>query len=69
MLEWLGDIGGLKDALFPLGLILVFPIAEFAKDTIILGSLFRFRPSDRDQSKSVKYLFNDADVNERKTLK
>ena len=61
MLEWLGDIGGLKDALFPLGFLLVYPIAEFAKDSAILGSLFKFRPSQPKLTQSIDYLFAKAD--------
>ena len=50
ILDWLGDIGGLIDALFLLGQMLILPIATFALNTRIMSSLFRYRATDRDSS-------------------
>ena len=41
LLEWLGDIGGLLDALQYIGRFLVGPVAAFSLKTQLLGSVFR----------------------------
>ena len=45
ILEWLGDIGGLADALIIIGGIFVFPVATYALESNILAAIFRFRKS------------------------
>ena len=45
MLEWLGDLGGLYDALKVIGGLLVAPFAAFQLNSEMLHKLFRFTPS------------------------
>ena len=45
LLDLLGDVGGLNDALFLILEILMKSYSEFAKASILLTSLFRFKPS------------------------
>lgn len=47
MLDWLGDIGGLTDALVLILAALVYPISTFALKAKLLASIFRFRESER----------------------
>ena len=47
MLDWLGDLGGLLDALLKIGTILVFPFSTYAADSRLLNSLFRYRKSNK----------------------
>ena len=42
LLEWLGDIGGLFDALKYLGLLLILPFRTFTLKVELLSSIFRF---------------------------
>ena len=46
LLDWLGDMGGLLDALYLIGMIVMSPFAEFALKTELLSSIFRFRGSE-----------------------
>lgn len=46
LLDWLGDLGGLLDALYLFGFVLIHPIARFAIDSRLLYSLFRYRGSE-----------------------
>ena len=41
VLEWLGDIGGLLDALQYIGHFLVGPIATYSLKTLLLSSIFK----------------------------
>ena len=45
-LDWLGDMGGLFDALYLLGMIILAPISNFALNAELLSSMFRYRGSD-----------------------
>ena len=45
-LDWLGDMGGLFDALYLIGMIILAPISNFALKTELLTSMFRFRGSE-----------------------
>jgi len=45
LLEWLGDLGGLYDALKVICGFLVAPFAAFQLNTEMLHRLFRFIPS------------------------
>jgi len=40
MLEWLGDIGGLFDALYIIGSVFVAPLTGFALKTALLANVF-----------------------------
>ena len=51
LLDWLGDIGGLFDALRYLFFSLAYPVSEFALQTSMLASFFRLQQSD-EQGKS-----------------
>ena len=44
-LTYLGDIGGLTDALHLLGKFLISPFSSFSLQSVLLGSLFRLLPS------------------------
>lgn len=45
-LDWLGDMGGLLDALYLIGMIIMAPISSFALKTELLSSMFRYRGSE-----------------------
>ena len=45
MLDWLGDVGGLYDALLLIMQFITLPISTFALRSKLLSSLFRFRES------------------------
>ena len=46
ILDWLGDMGGLLDALYLIGMIIMSPISNFALKTELLSSMFRYRGSE-----------------------
>ena len=46
LLDWLGDMGGLLDALYLIGMMIMSPFAEWALKTELLSSIFRFRGSE-----------------------
>lgn len=46
-LDWLGDIGGLTDALMIIIGALTLPVATFALKAKLLSYLFRFRESEK----------------------
>ena len=45
LLDWLGDLGGLFDALFHIAQVLVSPLSAFALYSTLLTKFFRFRTS------------------------
>jgi len=45
ILEWLGDIGGLTDALILLGQFFLMPFNKFNLSSFLLTNLFRYQPS------------------------
>ena len=49
MLDWLGDLGGLFDALKIICQILVYPVSTFSLQATLMSKLFRQRPSDLSQ--------------------
>ena len=53
ILDWLGDMGGLLDSLYFLGLLFVNPVSTFALRSHLLSKLFRYSGSaDSDESES-----------------
>ena len=48
LLDWLGDLGGLLDALYIIASIFIFPIARFSLHARLLSTLFRYRATDRE---------------------
>ena len=46
MLDWLGDVGGLNDALKLIVGSIIIPISSFAMQTRLLTSFFRLQKSD-----------------------
>ena len=58
-LDWLGDLGGLFDALYYFFYLLLLPFSSFRFDSWFLNSLFRFRPSSKQQLESEDLVFND----------
>ena len=46
MLDWLGDLGGLYDALRLLCRFIVAPISSFSLQATLMAKLFRRRPSN-----------------------
>ncbi len=58
MLDWLGDLGGLFDALFIICGAIVAPVATFTMKATLLAKFFRFKPRDKNdtefQESSVK---------------
>ena len=53
-LEWLGDIGGLYDALRLIGLLTITPFGTFARKAMLLSEIFRFTESKRFADKKAK---------------
>ena len=47
VLEWLGDIGGLYDALRLIGLLIITPFSSFALNAELLSQVYRFTASKR----------------------
>lgn len=45
-LDWLGDIGGLNDALVLIAQTITAPVSLFALQSKLLSTVFRFRESD-----------------------
>lgn len=48
LLDWLGDLGGLLDALYIMAAAFIYPIARFSLNAKLLSSLFRYRATDRE---------------------
>ena len=46
ILDWLGDIGGLLDALYLIGFVFISPLASYAMNSKLLSTLFRYKGSD-----------------------
>ena len=46
MLDWLGDLGGLFDALYYLFAVLAAPFASYSLKATLLTALFRYRKAD-----------------------
>ena len=46
LLDWLGDLGGLVDALYYICYALVAPVAAFSMKATLLSKLFRYKPID-----------------------
>ena len=53
-MEWLGDIGGLYDALVIVGSAIVAPYTSFALKAELLSQVFRFTKSKRFAEKREK---------------
>ena len=53
-MEWLGDIGGLYDALRLIGMVIVAPYSSFALKAELLSQVFRFTESKRLAEKREK---------------
>ena len=49
-LDYLGDLGGLNDALFVIFSTLMVPISRFALNSTLLASLFRWQPRHFEKS-------------------
>ena len=45
LLDWLGDLGGLVDALYIICMAIVSPIVSHKLRADLLSKVFRFRPS------------------------
>lgn len=71
-LDWLGDIGGLNDALVLIAQTLLAPASTFALQAKLLSTIFRFRESENltkkqtiERTKSFnKRMFKSDDVTE-----
>lgn len=48
LLDWLGDIGGLTDALLIIGKLILLPYTKFKYGAFILTRFFRFKPRTVD---------------------
>ena len=48
LFDWLGDVGGLYDALFIILSYAVNPITAFKLKTTLLSSLFRFKEKEKE---------------------
>ena len=49
MLDWLGDMGGLLDALYFICAIILYPIQRFAVKSQLINTMFRYRKSEQDK--------------------
>ena len=58
ILEWLGDVGGLYDALRLIGVLLVAPFAQFWLKSELLSNIFRLIPSHERNSQAKEYTRN-----------
>ena len=47
----MGDMGGLLDAFFILGQLLISPVSGFALRSKLLSSMFRYRDSYRSENR------------------
>ena len=47
MLEWLGDCGGLFDALRIIGVFIMMPLTSFKLKSMLLSNVFRFTKSKK----------------------
>ena len=54
VLDWLGDMGGLIDAIYILGMSLLSPFSYFALKTKLLYTIFRYRLSDTGLRKTMR---------------
>ena len=54
MLDWLGDMGGLLDALYFIGAIVMTPFSRFALKSELINTMFRFRKSEPTDGKSLR---------------
>ena len=52
LLDWLGDLGGLFDALRIICLVLIYPVSTFSLQSTLMSKLFRQRPSDHSLKKN-----------------
>ena len=50
ILDWIGDIGGLNDALVLLIKIILIPYTSFKKESFLLTKIFRFKSSSTPDS-------------------
>ena len=53
LLDWLGDCGGLLDALRFLGSLLACPISAFALQTKLVSMIISYLPSDKSYRKTL----------------
>ena len=49
MLDWLGDMGGLLDALYFICAIVLTPLGRYALKSQLINTMFRYRKSDESQ--------------------
>ena len=54
MLEWLGDVGGLFEALSAIGYFIVAPVSAFAMKTKLLTLVFRLIVRQKASSPEIK---------------
>lgn len=50
LLDWLGDVGGLLEALFAIGDFIIGPFASYALKAKIVSMMVRFKRSSNDQT-------------------
>ena len=62
LLDWLGDLGGLFDALRLICALAISPISGFTLKATLMATLFRQRPSDQSLKKKN---FNKKEQDER----
>ena len=55
MLEWLGDMGGLFDALRIIGSFFVVPVSAYALESNLLATIFRYRKSMKEVTTSDRF--------------
>ena len=68
MLDWLGDLGGLFDALRYICAVLVQPVTAFTLKTTLLTAFFRFKPAE-SKNEEQKVAGDDSDGDQALTKK
>lgn len=68
MLEWLGDIGGLFDALRYIGAFLLYPLVSFKLQSQILSSNFSYVESLANKKEKLKAMQPLDSKEEQKVL-
>ena len=76
-MDWLGDLGGLLDALYLIGYVLISPFAKYAINSKLLTTLFLYRGTEEGllkrtlSAKKVSYFksnFNESQFDENRLL-
>ena len=68
LLDWLGDLGGLFDAIRFMCRFIIYPVSSFNLSATLMSKLFRQRPSDLALKRKHSYIEGDDDNKNMKPL-